>query len=424
MLRNGKKSHRELENLQKAKLRKLIRESYASVPYYKRLFDSAGLKPDHIEDIKDLSALPVTSKKQLQKIPLKEITNKRIDIHRCIQVKTSGSTGIPTELFYTKKDFSILNMNWIRPLLAHGARPWLKRLEITGPHNIQQRKNWYNHLGLWRKKSISLLKSPKEWVETLNEYEPHILYGYSGSLKLLSKYIQTQSIEHKNPDFIFGVSDLVDEECRELIESTFHKRLIDLYGAAEAGCIAWECQICKGYHINMDTVITEHIQGDETVEPGTPGNIVITNLHSFAMPIIRYDLGDIGIASLEKPICGNGMPLLEAINGRSDAFIVLPSGDRLSPMYFFSIMRSIKNIDRWKVVQKNIEHITVLVIPSSGFSSENVQRIKSRIRENISEKVHIEVKVVDEIPMEKSGKIRAVLSHVADNFINKLDDLG
>jgi phenylacetate-CoA ligase len=225
--------------------------------------------------------------------------------------------------------------------------------------------------------------------------------------------------DHKNPDFIFGVSDVVDEECRELIESAFHTRLIDLYGAAEAGCIAWECKTCRGYHINMDTVIIEYIKGGKAAQPGTPGNIVVTNLHSFAMPIIRYDLGDIGIASLEKPICGNDMPILRTVNGRSDAFVVLPSGDRLSPMYFFAIMRPVKNIDRWKVIQKDIDHIAVLVIPSAGFSSENVRQISSRIQENIEEKVHIEIRIVDEIPMEKSGKIRAVLSHVTDDFLDK-----
>jgi phenylacetate-CoA ligase len=303
-------------------------------------------------------------------------------------------------------------MSWIRPLIAHGVRPWHKRLEITGPHNISQHKNWYNYLGLWGKKSISLFDSSEKLVNAINEFEPDVLYGYSGSLKLLTKYIQAQVVEHKNPKFIFGVSELVDEECRELIKISFGKELVDLYGAAEAGCIAWECKICKGYHINMDTVIVEFVSGDSAVEPGASGNIIVTNLHSSTMPIIRYNLGDIGIASPEKPVCGNGMALLGVVNGRADDFIVLPSGGLLSPLHFFAIMRPLRGIDQWKVTQQDASHLKVFVTASMSFSSEQILKIKSRIQKNIPEEVYIEIKVVDHIPMEKSGKIRSVFSDI------------
>ncbi|MFQ6082630.1 MAG: phenylacetate--CoA ligase family protein [Candidatus Aminicenantia bacterium] len=416
MLKNQWKSLSELESLQNNKLQKLIHHAYNNVPYYRHLFDSVGLKPYEINSVEDLARIPITSKKQLQNSSLDEIVDRNVNLSKCVRITTSGSTGIPLRLFYTRGDFSTLNMNWIRPLLIYGVKPWHKRLEITGPHNISNKKKWYNYLGLWNNKMISLFKSPQEWVNMLHYYKPDILYGYSGSLKLLAKYVLDNEIININPKFIFGVSELVDDECRELIYKAFKKKLIDLYGAAEAGCIAWQCKICNGYHINMDTVIVEFLQGDQPASPGTHGRIIVTNLHSFAMPIMRYELGDIGIPSKEKSLCERELSLMEVVEGRSDAFVVLPSGNLLSPLFFFGIMKPIKEIEHWKVFQRDIKHLTIFIVPSKDFSSNTINHIKQRVEENIGEKMEIKVELVEKIPVDSSGKVRTVISQVKSPF--------
>ncbi len=410
MIRNQWKPFSELKKMQDRKLRDLVRHAYTQVPFYKDLLDSIPLKPEEIQKTEDLKKIPVTTKKQIQDSPLSRVISRNHLQSKCVEIKTSGSSGTPLRLFFERHDFSRLNMNWLRPLLAYGVRPWHRKMEITGPHNILPIKRWYNYLGFWRTRTVSVFKSPQEWLDLMNSYEPDILYGYSGSLKLLALHIQKNKMMHPDSRFIFGVSDLIDHECRELIYSTFKRKIIDLYGAAEAGCIAWECRSCEGYHINMDTVVVEFLSDQKTDSKEGQGRIVVTNLCSYAMPIIRYDLGDIGSASDKKTICGRELPLMRVIEGRDDAFIVLPSGERLSPMFFFGIMKPIKDIKQWRIYQDSDGRITVLLVPSPELSSITISALGQRIKANIRENIPLDIQIVDHIPMDPSGKVRAVVS--------------
>ncbi len=412
MRKNQWEPRSALKKLQTNKLRNLINHAYTYVPFYKQLFDSNNIKPDDIRQLEDLKRIPISTKKHIQEAPLDDITSQIHPRSRCVRITTSGSSGIPLELFYEKNDFSCLNMNWLRPLLAHDVKPWHRKMEITGPHNISTKKGWYNYLGLWKSRAISVFEIPQDWLDLLIDYKPDILYGYSGSLKLLAQHIKKLELPHPNPLFIFGVSDLVDEECRELVYSTFQTKLIDLYGSAEAGCIAWECPECEGYHINIDTVIVEFLKSTESNSIENEGRVIITNLHSYAMPIIRYDLGDIGALSDKKSTCGRELPLMKVIEGRADSFLVLPSGNRLSPMFFFGIMKSIEGISQWRIHQDFTSDISVLVVPSNEISPQTIPSIKKKIMENISEELAVDIKIVDNIPPDRSGKLRAVISKV------------
>lgn len=416
MLRNPWKSRPELEDLQTRRLRRLVREAAASVPFYRNLFRDCGLRAEDIRSPADLRNIRLTTKEQLQSAGRDEITSRRVDLSKCIPVSTSGSTGIPLQLFFTPADYSRLNMNWLRPLLAHGMRPWQKRFEITGPHNFPLRKSGYNRLGLWDCQMISLFEAPDQWVAGWRSSRADVLTGYSQSLKLFADHVLREGISDITPRFVFGVSDLADEDCRTLIERAFRKRLVDLYGAAESGCIAWECPDCRGYHINIDTVVVEILKDGKPAPPGTPGQIVVTNLFSRAMPIIRYELGDVGVRSAHEPTCGRGLPLMEIVAGRADAFLVLPSGRLLSPLTFYGLMKPLRGIKQWKVLQPETRRLILRLVPGPGFSDEMREQIRGRVAEVIPEKVELEIQTVEAIPAEASGKVRAVVSEVKSAF--------
>jgi phenylacetate-coenzyme A ligase PaaK-like adenylate-forming protein len=406
----------ELEALQSRRLRRLVQQASVSVPFYRDLFRDCGLQAEEIRSPADLRHIPITTKQQLQSAGQDEITSRRLDLSRCVPVSTSGSTGLPLRFFFTRSDYSRLNMNWIRPLLAHGVRPWQKKFEITGPHNISRRKSWYNHLGLWNRQMVSLFEAPDQWVEGWRSSRADFLAGYSQSLRLFADHVIRKGITDIRPRFVFGVSDLADEDCRQLIERAFKKRYVDLYGAVESGCIAWECPDCSGYHINVDTLIVEFLKNGQPAPPGTPGKIVVTNLFSQAMPLIRYELGDVGVRSVQEPTCGRGLPLMEIVEGRSDAFLVLPSGRRLSPMTFYGLMKPLQGIKQWKVLQPDTRHLIIRVVPGPGFSDQTREQIRRRVAEVIPEKIELEIQTVETIPPEASGKVRAVVSEVKSAF--------
>jgi len=282
-----------LHDLQHMKLKHLIQTAWNHVPFYQRHFEKAGIRPADIRDLSDLKNIPIVTRNEVQRAGLNQMLGGNIKKNRCIYMTTSGSSGKPLELYFNRPDFTKLNVNWIRPLLANGVKPWNRRMEITGPHNIQKRKRSYQNLGLFRNQSISIFKGPADWADFMRLVRPDILYGYSSSLKLFARHLLNSGNDDHKPEFVFGVSDQVDPDGRRWVREAFGKDLIDLYGAAETGCIAWECPICHAYHINADSVIVEIIKDGRTAEPGEIGRVVVTNLHSHSMPFIRYDLGDI-----------------------------------------------------------------------------------------------------------------------------------
>lgn len=419
MEKNLRRSRPALMHLQSLRLCKLIAYAYEHVSYFHDLMDKKGLRPKDIRGPQDLSLLPVVTKEDLNSLPLKDKISQKVKLADCVKCSTSGSTGMPADFYFRKKDLSAINMNWLRPLLAHGIRPWHKRMEITGPHNISSGKSWYQHLGLWRSSQVSIFCDPREFVAHWRRKQPDFLYGYSGSLKLMAEYMLQKRIDDIRPACIFGVSDLSDMTTRTAIMSAFGTGLIDLYGAAESGCIAWQCPQCPGYHVNMDSVLIEFIRQGRNVQSGERGRVVVTNLFSYAMPVIRYDLGDIGVMSTENSLCGRAFPLMKVIEGRSDACIVLPGGRELSPLFFFGIMKPVRHIEKWKVIQTRMNHISIHVVPKSGFGKADENLILNRCRKEISQDVKISIQKTAYISRERSGKIRAVVSHVKGKIFSE-----
>ncbi len=112
----------ELENMQQKKLAALIKHAYASVPYYRELFDSVNLKPDDITSVSDLKSIPITDKTIMRDLPVKDKVAKNIDIEKCIKIFTSGSTGMPSHLYVTQQDFNVLDLVYLRSFLVNGLK--------------------------------------------------------------------------------------------------------------------------------------------------------------------------------------------------------------------------------------------------------------------------------------------------------------
>ncbi len=407
LLRDPWRSPDELQALQLSRLRNLIRFAVDHFAFYRGRFDRLDLRPEDIRGHEDLLRIPVVGKELLRQA-IREATT----IHRNSRwVCTSGSTGMPMRIPFLPRDHSLVNLTWLRPLLAHGIPPRARTLEITGPQNIRLHPAWYQRLGFWRRRSVSILDSEDAWLKALNEDRPDILWGYSGSLKLLAQHIKKSGQTAFRPRWVVGVSDLVDDECRELIREIFHAELLDLYGAAETGCIAWLCSHCGEYHVNIDHLVVEFLPWSAAADPGNPRRIVVTNLYSHAFPIIRYEIGDLGFPSAQSPLCGRGLPLMKVVEGRSDAVVRLPSGRVLSPLFFFAVMKKVAGLARWQVVQEQAGSLTVKVVPDDD-GSFSLPLAEKTLRAAVAEPLRIEIEIAAAIPGAETGKVRSVISRL------------
>jgi len=413
MKRQGRLSVPRLAELQNRRLRALVTWAYDRVPFYRELFEARGVRPEEIQGATDLERIPVTTKAQVQAAPLDRVMAEGIDPGRCVSLTTSGATGLPLRLYFTVDDFTRSNMNWLRPQLAWGIRPRHAQMEITGPHNIFVHKPWYQKLGAWKRDQISVFRPVEEWLELWNRLRPDILYGYSGSLRLLALHCLDHGPLVPQPKFVVGVSDLSSDADREIMRRTFGCELIDIYGAAETGCLAWPCPDCKSYHLNSDTVVVQVCRDGKPVPAGQSGNIIVTNLLSKAMPILRYDLGDIGRLSDRPPVCGRSLPLMEIVEGRADSVLRLPSGRLLSPMFFYGVMKPARDVQAWRVVQEENGSLTILAVPRPYAPPDWEASLRRHVEEKLGEKAAVEIVPVETIPPDPSGKVRAVLSKIS-----------
>ncbi len=415
LFKNQWKDAEYIKRIQEKKLRKLIKHSYEKVAYYRRLFDSINLKPEHIQSIKDLKKIPLLSKKIIKSIPAKELTANGINFAKSRTATTSGSTSIPLKVYYNWQDARMIGIALVRNLMSCGVKPWYKIAELSGFAELPYKRRFFDRLGIWRCWKISAWEEPQNWIEKIQKWNPQVIYGYVLTLKLLARTILNNDIKDINPQIVISTSGVLDEASRNLMNSAFKAKVFDFYGSWEGGTIAWECPICSGYHINSDMVIVEVLDKGKPISPGQEGEVVITNLHSSAMPFIRYRQEDVVILSEEKPICGRPFPLIKHIKGRLADFITLPSGKRLSPHPFFHLLDYAPDVAQWTLVQETSDRLSIKIVPADNFDRSFISMIEMKLRKLVGENVKISISLVNKIKVGPSHKIRVVSSEVSNN---------
>ena len=285
------------------------------------------------------------------------MTAQGTDLSSCRVSATSGTTSIPLRIYATAHDSTIMGLGWARAFLACGMKPWYRSIAFIGNKQVKAKRSWYEHFGMWRRKEISARDLPDDWITACQEWKPQVISGYVMTLKLFAEALQEKKIENVRPELIFHSSGIIDPYSRDFLESVFHAKVVDFYGSDEAGCMAWECEECSAYHVASDMTVVEVLKNGKPAGAGEEGEIVITNLHSYAMPFIRYKQEDVGLLSSKKITCGRGFPLLERIQGRIDDYITLKSGRRISPHPFYHCLDPVPGIKKWQIIQQSLDQI-------------------------------------------------------------------
>lgn len=401
----------ELEAIQLKMLRALLKHAYSNVPFYHEKLRSVGIFPDDITSIGDLQKIPITTKKEVKENFPHKILSQGTDINNCWISQTSGSTGIPLKMVYGSRDEDYQKAVALRPNLSCGQKIRDKWAVFTSPSHIVNKK-WFQKLRVFSPEFISLFHEPDEHIQILKKINPDILDGYASLIYLVAKRIQETDTDGIHPRLIFSTSELLTEDMRNCIESTFSVDVLDQFGCVELGRTAWECLEHTGYHIDSDAVIMEFLRENMTVAQGERGEIVYTGLYNYTMPLIRYAVGDIGVPSDEQCSCGRGLPIMKLIEGRSDAFMKAPNGQIFSPIIWTVLMRKIPGIGQFKVIQDRIDYIKVLLVKGSDFSDTTIPQIQQDIKTIMGIEMEVDVEIVSKIPREPSGKVKCAVSNV------------
>lgn len=421
--RSQRYSPEELKELQWQKLKRLLAHAYENVPYYQKRFAETGIKPNDIVVPDDLLKIPILTKDDIRKYGSDMIVED--SKQKLIPYHSSGTTGEPLTLFFAKTHFAYSHAAQFRgfrwygiDIGAKGGRLWGIPIEWK-KRQAERLKDWFMN-----RKRLSAFElsenSMRAYFKQCQRFQPKYLYGYASALYTFARFLLENGIDGRSLHLkvIVCTSEVLHNYQKEIIEQAFGCCAVNEYGAAETGIIAFECPN-RNIHIACENVYVEFMSNGEHVQPEQTGNIIVTNLNNMVMPIIRYEIGDIGKPSAESCPCGRGLTLIDTIEGRDNDVIITTDGGVIHGEIISYIVRVILKkgggIKEIKVIQKELDKLLVLVVKDERFSSETETVLKEHIRKFVGEGMDITLEYVDRIPREASGKIRYVVSELADN---------
>ncbi len=388
----------QLAELRRRRLRRLVRHAGRRVPYYRRMFARLGIHPEDIRDEADFRQLPLLKKADIAEHGLTSFVSEGLDPSATITVMTSGSSGRPMTFVRTPQEEALGQLTYPRALVAGGVRPWHRQMVIMPSNRLPGGRGPAAVLKSRWKRFLEARPDMGRQIDALRAFRPHVIRGYSGNLRILAGAIEERGIYDIRPRFVFGTAELLDEGSRERINRAFGVEILDLYGCSEGHCVAWECRAGGDYHISADTVLVEFLHDGRPVAPGTPGRVVITPLHVFSMPLLRYEIGDIGIPVAGHCVCGRGLPLMKMIQGRCDDFVTLPSGFVVPPVGTFGdIFEDRPDIAEFFVLQEKKDFIRVHVVPRGRLQPGTLDHLRRDIEALTRHETVIEIEVVDHL---------------------------
>ncbi|HSI20934.1 MAG TPA: hypothetical protein VLA04_04545 [Verrucomicrobiae bacterium] len=397
----------QLEEMQWQKLQKLLVHSYEHVPYYRSLFEKAGITPADITSPKDLAKLPVTTKADLRAAGLEATSADNHKEFGSYMDSTSGSTGQPfqfrgdVEARDLSTAYTLRSWNWGGYAVGH---PYVS---LWGFHKQDTSNKLFNRL--MRNTYLSafdLDDSFDDFIAIIRQRKPMLITAYTASMVKFAKMIKDRGITDITIPVVIPTSENLYDHHRALIEEAVHGKVYDRYGSRELGAVASECSEQDGLHINMESFIVEYLPEKETKS----NRLIITHLDKYSMPLIRYDTGDLGKPGPKKVCpCGLAHQKIAAIDGRVTDFITLKDGSTVPYLFFnYSLEQYGSKIRQFQISQPSVEKIVVKVVATKEFSKSEQKELATLLEKGMRNMCVVEVKPVEKISLAKSGKFQIV----------------
>ena len=404
------------------RLRGMIEHAYATVPFYRSRFDAVDLSPRDVRSFEDYRRLPVLTKADIRAHGDALLSNQyeRSQLH-C--KKTSGSTGVSLQVFVDEESLQWKRACTLRSDQWSGwqfgepvARVW------GNPEYVK--RGWRGRLRnslLERAAYLDTLKMDEatlaRFARMLRRQRPTLIFGHAHSVYLLAEYLKANGIDGVRPRGIITTAMVLHGWQRRAIEEVFGCRVTDRYGCEEVSLIACECERHEGLHINADGVYVEILREGRPAKVGEPGSIVVTDLTNRAMPLLRYQVGDVAVLAGRQCSCGRGLPLLERLEGREADYVVTPSGELISGISLTeNFALHVPGLAQLQVIQEAVDHFRFRIVRGPDFGASSVRRIACLVQERFGPSVEYECEFVDQIPQEPSGKYRFCISKVENPF--------
>lgn len=419
--RNQRLTSSALQELQFRDLRALVDFAYEYVPYYRTLLDEHELPPRRIQSPADFAGVPALTKDLIRRHF--DALQPRMRRRRTQRISTGGSTGAPVSVLVDAERNAVTQACRLRVHrwfgLDIGVREvvlWGSPIELTRQDRVRRLRDWLVNSRLVSAFDLGEASLARA-VRLLRHQRPLKLFGYASALYLLARYLQRTGFRPGGrwPRAVFATAEPLFEFQRVAIAEAFGCAVGTEYGAREAGLIAGECPE-GGLHVHADAIVVEL----EPTADSRLGEVTVTNLHSYAMPLIRYRTGDIAAAEVAPCRCGRALPMLGRVEGRTTDFLVTPDGRVMHALAAIYVLREVPEVREFQILQDRLDRLRVSVVPEPQWTPAVTARIVLGLHRLLGDRVSIEVDLVVSIDRPPSGKHRYVISDVANAALEQL----
>ncbi len=424
-LKQQKLSYDQLSSLNWEKRKKIVGHAYKHIPFYKKYYDSMGFTPDLLKTESDWIKVPALEKEMVRQFKA-DIKDPDLDPQYFGIATTGGSTGMPLKVYIDKRfNTEILGwraFSWWNVSPAANVGIIHRNVPATIFRKFVNRALWWPTKRIYLNASSFNEKDLSKFVSNITRKKIVWLVGYTGGLEKAADFILENNIKINSLKLVWSTSSPLYKNVRIKLEKAFGCKVMNQYGCNEIANIAIQCPYTDDLHINYDYVHIDVVDSDGHPLMEKEGDILVSNLQSFAFPLIKYRLGDRGTLTKQKCNCGNSLPLLKEIKGRISDAAYTPNGIYLDGIYLSSIFDNYTDyIDQFQVYQNKDYSLRVSVkvhVPTEK-TLEVLSAIKETLEEKVQHEIPISIDIVDRIHDDR-GKIRYIISEIA---LSKLQEL-
>jgi len=390
-------------------LEETLHHAVSQIPYY-----AALSLPSH----PSLSDVPILTRRMLRE-NLRRLQNPKVGPGELTNECTGGSTGEPIWMVHDRRsrqwDYAA-EMYFVRCLLGMELRGYLGSPRIAIWHTRNQRRKWLS-ISDWATRLLRqvtyiepyTVSSEQTFVERLhliNRIRPVVIWGFASSLHELARVARRKNIRLHRPEVVISSVETLYPEMRRTIEEAFGCPVRDCYGAVEVRRVAAECAHGRMHLLSFNCHVEVLDSAGQPTEPGKEGRLIVTPLHNRAMPLLRYDIGDMAAVAIEPCACGSPLPALEGIRGRVIEHFVRADGSLVYGGFFVAIFYEHDWVSEFQVLQRDVEELAIFFKPMPGedVMPDNLRELESAIRSVMGASCRVEWFEVDAVPRTPLGK--------------------
>jgi phenylacetate-CoA ligase len=405
--------------LQEKKLARLLNSAYAHCPWHQARIAEAGIDPGGPVSREQLSHLPTMDKRDAL-VHGDQMVWRGVP-GGAFRYNTGGSSGEPLIFYYGRRRQASDAAGRMRARRWWGVEPgepevylWGAPVELDKTDRIKAlRDRLINQLVL---NAFEMSPAAMEgYARAIQEFQPHCIYGYASSLALLAAHLLDRKTRLRLPKLkvVCTTGEPLFDYQRALIGKAFGAPVANEFGSRDIGFTAHETP--DGQMLLMsESIIMEVLdESGQPVPPGETGEAVMTALETFAQPFIRYRTGDMVRMADESCKAGRGLDVIAEVLGRSTDFVVRADGTIMHALAVIYVLRAVAGVAEFKIVQHSLHEFEVMVVPNANWQESSRVEIETGLHKRLGDDIRINLRLVESIPAEASGKHRYVISRVS-----------